>query len=365
MAYITDTVSHKISALSFWASLAVVLIHCNPLENFDGSGWALWIGNVIGYLQHWAVPYFFIVAGFFFDRGYASTERTTKSLWKSKTKTLLLPYLMFGMLWGAVVLTPIKCYLNMKTGIGVWQGTVFESMSLVSVANRLLGITFSSPPNGAFWFVRELILFFLLAPVFRLIRKRAHFVIPFASGVLLCVSHPMINGFGIENVFGVPFKAMGFGYLLLGMSISIYRLENAKCRVLISYLCFSIWAMVALKVIHTLKFAGMDLSGTLLVLFRLSPIFLLIFIWTICDYLPHPSLSIASLAFWIYCIHHPLTAIVGALCHTLFGRSLASEVLRMVLMFTGTTTICIVSGYFLKMHFGVLYGILTGGRTRR
>lgn len=367
MKYTSDTISSKVFRLSFLATLSVVLIHSNTLEGRYEPSWAVWVGNWIGYLQHWAVPYFFVVAGFFFDRGYASAERKTIDFWKSKVSSLLVPYLIWGCLWGGLILTPIKCYVNLKAGIDCWQGTPLETMSFFPIADRLLGITVTAPPNGALWFVRELILFFLIAPVWRWIRKRGPFVIPLACVLLLCWSFPMMNGFGVEHILGVNFKAMGFGYLLLGMSISLFRLENLKCPMWMACLCLAFWAGTAHHAIYVQEIVGVNLSSPIwLFLFKMSPIPLLVFIWTVFEYVPFPvSARVASLAFWIYCMHHPVTSIMGAIGHMVLGRSLTGEALRMVLVFGGTAVVCIVFGYALKIRCNRLYAVLIGGRTER
>lgn len=98
MKYVSQTISQKLRIISFVATISVVVIHTNHLEMFKECSVAWWIGNLIGYLQRWAVPYFFLVSGFFFARAFEKQPlfRYWKTFLLVKVKTLLVPYLLWG-----------------------------------------------------------------------------------------------------------------------------------------------------------------------------------------------------------------------------------------------------------------------------
>lgn len=356
--------------MSFLASLSVVLIHSNPLEGLSGPAWVVWVGNAIAYLQHWAVPYFFAVAGFFFDRGYAATERQTTLFLKSKVSTLLAPYLFWGCLWGALTLTPIKYLANQRCGFA-WQGTIFADPSWLSVVDRFLGFTRSAPPNPALWFVRLLLLFFLFAPVWRWLRKNVRFLIPLMGIGLICFSHSFSGQFGVESFGGMEICLSGVGYLFLGMAVSIYRLECVNVPRALFVLCFGLWAFVSYNAIRVCRFSALPIDGWLLVTFRVAPILLLVSVWSFLDerrmsfLYDHLSPRRVSLAFWIYCMHHPVSAAIGGVAHHLLGRSLPAEIVRMGVIFSLTTLICTLAGMALRARLPRAYAFLTGGRAER
>lgn len=64
MKYCSETTSRKIAVLTTLATVAVVIVHSNSLESIRTPSWAFWAGNAIAFLQHWAVPFFFMVSGF-------------------------------------------------------------------------------------------------------------------------------------------------------------------------------------------------------------------------------------------------------------------------------------------------------------
>lgn len=370
MTYVREDIGKKMYYVSFIAALSVVVIHSNTLEGLPGPAWAVWVGNAIGYLQHWAVPYFFVVAGFFFDRGYAATERPTSSFLKSKASTLLVPYLFWGCLWGALTLTPIKYLANLRHGMA-WQGTVFAGQGWLSFVDSFLGLTRSAPPNPALWFVRLLLLFFLLAPVWRWARKHTRLLIPLLGAGLVCCSCSFSGQFGVESFGGIEICLSGVGYLFLGMTVSIYRLECVSIPKPMALFCFALWAFISYNAINARHFSALPIDGCVLVAFRISPVLLLVSVWSFLDerrmsfLYEHVSPRSVALAFWIYCMHHPVSAAIGGGAHRLFGRSLPAEFVRMGGVFCLTTLICILTGMALRAHHPRAYAFLTGGRPER
>ncbi len=368
MTYVREDISKKLHYTSFIAALAVVLVHSNtlPLEIASGSGWAVWFENAVGYLQLWAVPYFFVVAGFFFDRGYAASEQRTSSFLKSKGSTLLVPYLLWGCLWGAITMTPIKYIANQRHGMA-WQGTIFADPNWLLVADRFLAFTRSAPPNLALWFVRLLLLFFLLAPVWRYLRRKARPMIPLLGVFLLECS----SSWGVEVLGGFEIRLSGVGFLLLGMSASIWHLEEIKLPKFVIGICFGLWAFIWYSSVQMCRFSEMPIDRYWLLLFRLSPILLLVVVWSLLDEREMAflydliSARTASLAFWIYCMHHPICVAVRAGLNRLFGRSLPVEIVKMVVIFLLATIIVVFCGETLRARVPKVYALLTGGRGER
>ena len=56
--YCSEGHSKRIKVLSLLATIAVVIIHSNSLEDIRNNALAWWIGNVVAVLQYWAVPFF-------------------------------------------------------------------------------------------------------------------------------------------------------------------------------------------------------------------------------------------------------------------------------------------------------------------
>ena len=97
MKYCTDSVSRKLRILSFLATVSVVVIHTNYLERCVEGSVAWWVGNVIAYMQRWAVPFFFVVSGFFMEREFRDQEALSylKTFFSKKSKSIIIPYLLW------------------------------------------------------------------------------------------------------------------------------------------------------------------------------------------------------------------------------------------------------------------------------
>ena len=95
--------SNKIKLLSFVATIFVVMIHSSSAAATGGvSTWNIWLHDfltkrIVGV----AVPFFFMISGFWFGRGYCATaeyDRGYVGFLLKKLKTLAVPYLLFSIL---------------------------------------------------------------------------------------------------------------------------------------------------------------------------------------------------------------------------------------------------------------------------
>lgn len=67
---ITESLSHKIKVLPFWAMISVLFIHSNTLGAFEVASWNVFLQRLLTRsLSSWAVPFFFMVSGFWFANG--------------------------------------------------------------------------------------------------------------------------------------------------------------------------------------------------------------------------------------------------------------------------------------------------------
>lgn len=365
LKYVEKQISTKISILSLWATIAVVIIHSNSLEGINGNPCAWWVGNVIAVLQGWAVPWFFIVSGFFFDRGYVTHEVRTSVFMRKKFTSLVVPYLLWGAIFGGAVLTPILMYVNLKSGRPVSENTFLDAPSFFLVIDRLIGGLRGAPPNGALWYVRMLLIIFCFAPLLKWIRVR------FASGLLcaamlvIAISSPINSGnegeFFVLNGVQIGLKLSGAGYFMIGMVVSALSLENRVPKKLISIICMMVWCTGMFGVLD-FRYNDIRLPYLMDLFLKFSPLLAIVFLWSLAWGQTPFVKRVASLKFWIYCMHHPITAYVSAGLHAILGYSIYAESLRMVLGAPICLVIVVVSGMIVRDKFGKAFAILTGGR---
>ena len=146
------SISDILRCASFLGAVCVVAIHANV----DGC----WSYRA---LTFWAVPYFFLVSGFFFgissyvrnggDRGYGQ-------LLHKKVRGLFIPYIVWSLI-ALVIGTPLVVMNNYIYGHSLLDRTVFEGRSVLTILDATFGICRDSPqPLGVLWFVRTLMFFF-------------------------------------------------------------------------------------------------------------------------------------------------------------------------------------------------------------
>lgn len=156
----------KVTWFTFVFSLLVVWVHAYNAELYLGNTnrmvWVSGLEHLIGEgLGQFAVPGFFMISSYLFYRNF-SWERL-KSKWCARAKSILLPYLLWnGIYYLGYVLA------SRLPGITEIVGKGEIAFTLPAFAEALLFYTY----NYVFWYLYQLILLILLAPLLYPILKR-------------------------------------------------------------------------------------------------------------------------------------------------------------------------------------------------
>ncbi len=158
--------TRKIKVLSFLSILAVVWIHAfnsQPRYLQPGSwmeeGW-----NISSFIQffisngaaRFAVPLFFLISGYLLFRTYDGTLQVYLRKLMDRVRTLLVPYLI----WNTLGILVILGFLLVP-----WtQLTVAPWMAEMTWDQYLIGYLIS-PAAYQLWYLRDLFLFILMAPL--------------------------------------------------------------------------------------------------------------------------------------------------------------------------------------------------------
>lgn len=368
--YCSFEIGRKLRILSFVATIIVICIHTNYLESYSINSVSWWVGNCIGYLQHWAVPFFFIVSGFFFGRYFRG-----KSIFNSyfpflskKARTLLVPYLLWGAIYGTFMITLCAiCVAFMNGEKDLLSKTVFAQCDVWQIIDSIVGVT-RPPLNGALWYVRILMLFFILSP-FVLIMFRCSRWLGLFLGLGFILLSPIEGTY--SEVFNLPcigqfsFKINSIGWILIGMGIGQFNVENTKMPFAVGISSFVLWLLLSLSPLFWIS-QDSKIPTSILLLHRCSPLFFVVFYWYIGDVLskilPINLPRCFSLAFWIYCMHHPITSYVGSLRHMLFGHSLIVDWVWQFIAFIFVFIVCYTAGVVAIRFFPKSFKVLSGGR---
>lgn len=367
---ISITASKKIKILSFFSTISVIIIHTNYLELYPTNSISWWVGNIIRYAQHWAVPFFFMISGFFFDRQFRE-ERILgfySSFVLKKMKSLVVPYLLWGAIYGTLLMTPLMIGVAWTHGSSdLLSKTVFSISGTWSKVDAILGIT-SGPLNGALWYVRILILVFISAPLwiglFRLSRW-----IGVVLGFTLILLSPLEGTY--SEAFSLPFLGMFYfklnalGWIFLGMGMSQFNLEEKQVSQKVFFGFAFLWGIFSFLPLCWLM-KGLDVPQVPIFLHRLSPLVFVISYWYLGDKLsqrlPTKLPLVFSLGFWIYCMHHPITGYMSAFYHLVFGHTLLADWFGQFTAFFAVFVICSWMGLIVKRFLPRLFTILSGGR---
>ena len=217
--------STLIKAMRFPLIVLVVFSHSLGFEHFhiDFSleGWNIYhfFSEMISHnLCKIAVCWFFVFAGYFFFLNLPEEGLTGKWLvdkWKRRVMTLLIPYLI----WNTLPMIARFIKEHVFTWVGLSDGSPVPA-SLFSGFNPLSRFLLG-PANYPLWFMRDLMIMCLLAPVVYLIFKK----LPRWGGII-----------ALFVLFILPFETpvltwRGYFFFYVGAFLGIQKLNIlALCR---------------------------------------------------------------------------------------------------------------------------------------
>ena len=178
--------------LSFLLSILVLFIHSYFAQDSGDNSFIAVFNHKVSYffscsVTRFAVPMFFMLSGISFFKDYNNRKYFQKI--KSRIFTLVIPYLLWNTIWLLwEIFTSYSFVAKFST-----DGTPFP----LTLTNILKGIFFYGC-NIPFWFVFDLILFSIAAPLVFLIIKNKY------VGIGTIIGLSILSLFGIhlpENVF--------------------------------------------------------------------------------------------------------------------------------------------------------------------
>ena len=190
------------SWLRFPLIMGVVLAHCNLyaiISNWDGSSpsWPSWLIYIFNYL-YWLllparVPTLFIISGYFFFRSQKDRDiNFYVDKFKRRVHSLLFPYLVWNAI--AIILMYLRYEIMMDNDYkltdylsGFWSSTINNN---------------GLPANNPLWFMRDLMVVTLMAPVINYLIKGKYglfAIISLVACYVLNIEIP-VCGMGIEAI---------------------------------------------------------------------------------------------------------------------------------------------------------------------
>lgn len=329
---ISRRLSEKIRVLSFLCTLMVVFRHSLNMEAFgiddNGASCVSIIENGISKLTEVAVPYFFLVSGFFFLRySYYGKGEYMKMLCK-KTHTLFLPFVF----WNVVGLIPLVLMHRVTIVDSAWK----YGLQLLN-----------SEWNGVLWYVRDIMTLMFLAPLYCWIfflDKRWLYALLF---LLLFFYWLPVDCSWLSS------EGMLFFYLggVLQKNSSVLEKKFPKWLFLGG---IAIWLISCFAFPH---FWAIHRYNTLLGLFV---------VWQLCDYVPTRVflgvLGVSSYSFFIYVLHADvIKSMKIGIAHFFCGQESVALASYLVLPLI-TVSFLLIVGKLFNRYVPHVFNFVMGGR---
>lgn len=349
-------VSRRFRTISFICACMVVMIHASVFPPEGTFSW--WVAFVVGAngLCRVAVPYFFLIAGFFlFGREWR--EDWYGSAVRSRVRSLVVPFYAW-----MVVTVLVMCVVSM--GIRLlkydYQGVaMLMPEASVSYVLSVLGIN-PVCDIGPLWFLRTLFVFVLLSPVLlKVINSRFRIVL--LCGLLFFVIFLRLGyvcNDGLRICFSFFLPPEGMLYFMLGVMLRFGRIPAAKKMWQVVFLASAIVLLVLKGVFLSAKSPRCACFADMLMVPSMMGA-----LWIAAGRLSFSS-AVSSLSFPIYLLHGFILLIFTSV-YALVGLSeyAMSSICAMAVKFTATLFGSIFIADFLRKNFPRVAKIMFGGRT--
>ena len=354
----TTYLSEKIKIISFMLILLVVQLHAYNLDLLFGKNAIILNKGFNWIFQNFfsngitriAVPLFFIISGYLFYLQFQPTLENYLDKLKKRFKTLLLPYLIWS-IFGVFFYFLLQ---SIPQSQSFFSNGLIKNYSLNDFFERI----FLTPVPYQFWFLRDLMLFVIISPIFYFFIKKL--------GALLIIIL-LVTWFINFDFIIISNEAILFFVCGAYLSISNDDLINYEFSKKTYYLICS-W-IVAVVIKTSLELINFKPLFAINIFLKASILLGILAIWSLYDALKKSNQnkiffkkSIVETSFFIFALHEPLLTIVKKVCFFMIGKENNKPLIVYIISPIITIIICITVGLILKKYLNKFYSILTGGR---
>jgi len=343
---VSPETSQRIKNMGLLCACLVVGIHVDWYPDSGSVGW--FFHHVIRRgVCLIAVPFFFIVSGFFLAKHFDEVNWWSTEV-KKRLKTLVIPFYACTVLY-ILLTTPLAIVADRLAGRSFGTNLVWMHDWLWT-----LGLDFTKPTMTPLWYVRWLVVLVILSYLLKVLVTKLRYV--FLVGLLVlglaceCMPQGLLYDVLTEGMYPNCGPALGTFYFSLGIFI---QMERIKIRM-------SSWMSMINLVGVVLLVAGIccvdnDQLNRVLLLVAV-PVLLL---WVYCNM---PSVKvpnrITSLSFPIYLVHGPFILYLGLIVKRLQIGKLPQS----LVIYCGAVLGSIVLSLMLKKYTPRFASVVFGGR---
>ncbi len=296
-----------------------------------------------------AVPLFFLMAGYLFFTGFEWSKKSYFVKLKARIKTLLIPFIF----WNIVTLSFIALAQAIPATQIYFSGNnpPIAGFGFFDYLNAVVGIN-RSPIAYQFWFIRDLMILVLLAPLIKIILKFG----PFAFLAVFFIYW----FFDIWPFYVPSSEALLFFYVgayLASTNKNMFAVDRYGSILVLLYL-----------IIVTIDASFIDgpfnpyLHKVGIIVGVLSTLFITKFIAR-TERIKSIILWLSSASFFVYAIHEPLLTIVRKISYKLLSPNTSSSILCLYFFVPIVVITFLIIAY--RVFFRVtprFVSIVTGGR---
>ena len=369
---ISSDLSRKLIAVSFFSACCVALLHAfEPTMADTGAPVTAWTTTLLSRIMtSFAVPLFFVISGYLFavKTDLGQKEKWYPALLKKRTSTLLLPYLAWCTIY-AVTCIPFAVLGNHMAGRDLAFNTCLTE-PILSFRNvcRIYGLHLPTTPSGInLWYIRNLLLLFVLTPLILPVMKRratglAFLFLAFFANLL----HDWFPR-SCWQVFQTGFSLRGILFFPLGVYFAFYPVKPESLR---TFRRLSPYLWLALSIVATwfLLYPGSNTQSFERILLKIVECLGVCAVWTLPDIIPSflwfGDHRMARDSFFVYVAHYGILLIVMcARAADLLETRLHVPVLGVFfLRFLIPLGLSLLAAELLKRFFPGVYRFLSGGR---
>lgn len=331
--------SDKIRIASLLCTFMVVVRHSRNLQAFWGTenvdNICAFVENGCSILTEIAVPFFFLISGFFFLRYSYYSKEVYVSMAKKKGKSLFLPFLFWNLVGWAIL---------WLCGELIKDNPLDEKKTILDYA---LGFLLSDY-YGPLWYVRNLILMMAVVPLYGWIFNMNR------SWIYILVLIPLlIWWYPVDCAW---WSSEGWFFFLMGGVLWRYqKVLSVKFPVAIQIVMVGVWLMMCF--VRWEWSFWMNKATTLMGV---------ITFWQLLNYIQGKVLSIclsfASFSFFMYVNHFYLVKGMKVLLAQNFPQNEAIALVAYFVLPIITFALLLLMGHYWKRLLPRMYSVCMGGR---